>query len=164
MGLSSLTDEIRNAAWESSKIHKVELDLILAMIHVESSGNRYKIRFEKNWSYFKDVDIWAFNRQISENTERISQMHSWGLLQIMGSVARELKFDGDLPELTDNKIGVYYGTMKIKQLQNKYISTLDVVAAYNAGLPKKNASGRYLNQGYVDKVMSALSEIQKGKQ
>lgn len=157
-----IPEPIRAAAWESAKVHKVELNLVLAMIVVESSGNRFRTRFEKNWSYFKDIDIWAFKRQITENTERIMQMTSWGLMQVMGSVARELGFVGDLPELTDTRIGIEYGVKKIVNVQKKYSSATDIIAAYNAGRVVME-NGRYKNQHHVDKVMAALYELSKEK-
>ncbi len=159
-----ISDQVRVAAWEAAQIHKVDFNLLLGTIMVESSGNTYATRFEKHWAYFKDVDIWAFKRRITENTERTMQMMSWGLCQVMGAVARELGFDRDLPELTDPKIGAFYGAKKLAQLSKKHTKLHDVIASYNAGIPKILPDGRYANQNYVDKVVAAMGEIQRGKQ
>lgn len=154
-----ITDQVRAAAWAASAHFNVDLRWILAMIIVESEGNTYSTRYEKNWAYFKDVDIWAHKRRVTDNTERIHQMTSWGLMHVMGSVARELGFDRDLPELCDPIIGAHFGTKKIVQLQKKYSTLEDIAAAYNAGTVVKLPDGRYKNQHHVDKVIKAFSTI-----
>lgn len=79
----------------------------------------------------------------------------------MGAVARELGFDGSLPELLRPENGLLYGAKKLSKLHEHYTSVSDIAAAYNAGHPKIDGiTGRYANQGYVDKVLSALHQFE----
>lgn len=157
-----ISDEISAVIWECSKTFSLDEKLIKAVVLAESEGQPFKNRHEKNWTYFKDVDIWAQKRCVTEITERMNQMSSWGLMQVMGSVARELGFDRDLPELCIPQVGVYFGSMKLRKLSDKYHNPYDMIASYNAGRPVLTSVGHYKNQSYVDKVCSLMREIEMG--
>lgn len=157
-----LTDQVKTSAWECSKTFQVDLNLILAIILQESGGKPFIARYEKNWGYFYKTKEFAKNLRITEDTEMIFQQTSWGLMQVMGSVARELGFIGQLPELTDTRLGVYNGTKKLSLLQAKYPNRFDLISSYNAGSPKKQATG-YVNQSYVDSVTNIYNNIKAAK-
>ncbi len=135
--------------------------LVASIVMVESEGVPEVTRYEPNWRHFKDAEKHSFTSGITEETEKIHQATSWGIMQVMGAVARELKFDGSLPELIDIDKGLYVGCAKLRQLLNKHGSEniKDAIAAYNAGSPQKNQNGSYINQGYVDKVMKFYTEL-----
>lgn len=137
-------------------------DLILAIILTESDGNRFAIRFEPGWSYAKDVKFYADLLGSSLKTESTGQSTSWGLMQVMGTVAREHGFRGWFPELCDEKIGIAYGCRHLAAKRKKYIATLDVISAYNAGMPSKNKDGTFKNAQYVSKVTRLMEELRGG--
>ena len=66
-------------------------EAVYAFVMTESSGNEYAMRHEPHYR-------WLFGQNHSP-TERIGQMTSWGLMQVMGAVAREYGFSGHFPAL-----------------------------------------------------------------
>jgi soluble lytic murein transglycosylase-like protein len=74
----------------------------------------------------------------------------------MGSVLRELKFEGSFLELADPSLAVEYGCKKMNQFLSKYSTLEDAISAYNAGSPRRLKNGTYFNQEYVDKVVSRM--------
>lgn len=142
---------------------KVCPTLIAAIVVEESDGNPWKTRFEPLYSLFTEVDRHAKERIISPDTERVMQGMSWGLMQILGATARApLGFAGDIPALLDPETNLSYGCRYIAWLYGKYAprgTARDkwcepVVAAYNAGSPRRAVSGKWSNEGYVRRVES----------
>lgn len=132
----------------------VEPELVQAIIEVESGGMPYTTRFEPDWRYLLKPELYAQLLRITIPTETMLQQFSWGLMQIMGAVARELGFRGHLTQLCDPETNLHYGCKKLAMLAHRYPNTSDVIAAYNAGHPRM-VQGKYDNQGYVDKVYAA---------
>ena len=93
------------------------------------------------------------------DTELIAQKTSWGLMQVMGTVARELGHRGWLSELCEPERGIYYGCLHLKKLMDRHGNLSDTVAAYNAGSPRRDVNGKYVNQEYVDRFIRVLSEV-----
>jgi len=62
---------------------------------------------------------------------------SYGLAQILVRTARGVGFQGEPAELFDPYKSVLYGGKFIRQLSAKYPDVLDLIAAYNAGFPRK---------------------------
>lgn len=137
-------------------------DLVIAIAETESYFDELACRFEANWKYLVNVEGFARGARISQDTERILQMCSWGFMQVMGSVARELGWKGNLLELTRPELGVKFGCLKLKELMKKYNHQDDVIAAYNAGSPRKTDHGRYVNQLYVNKVRGIYASRKGG--
>lgn len=136
-----------------SNSDSVKHSLLHALARAESSLNPYAARFEPNWSYHYNVGFWAKKLGITRATEHTFQATSWGLMQVMGTVARELGFDRHLTELVNPEYNVIIAIRKLDLLFEKYGKLTDVISAYNQGWPKKNADGTYANQRYVDKVL-----------
>lgn len=89
---------------------------------------------------------------------------SYGLMQMLPATASLLAgraVSGQ--ELLDNPpLAVDLGTQYLAQGLAKYGNTGDALAAYNAGVPRRNAQGQYVNsrgdtkvQTYVDRVLDA---------
>lgn len=132
----------------------VDTNLVLSIAEHESGLNPYVTRYEEKWTYFYKPDLLSNNLGITLATEKIHQATSWGPMQIMGTVARELGYNSYLQTL-----GVYYipaidfGVKKILTLQNKYSDMKDVISSYNQGSPIKDLKGQYKNQDYIDDVL-----------
>lgn len=151
---------------EVSDQENVPKNILAAIIQTESSNNRYAIRFEPHYKYLFKTKEHARDNGITEATETIFQMTSFGLTQIMGAVARELGLKGPIFQLLDEKTNIEYCAKLLKRLASKHKERDDIIAAYNAGSPIKDLKGLYKNQSYVDKVnlyLSAIELVQKGK-
>lgn len=138
----------------------VEPNLALAIICQESHGEQFKNRYEPTWKYLYFPRECASRLGISYATEVVLQSMSWGLMQVMGSVARELGHLGDLGQIFDPTTNVILGCEKLQKLMQTYPLEADWIAAYNAGSPRKTPTGGYVNEAtYVDPVSRYLREL-----
>jgi soluble lytic murein transglycosylase-like protein len=141
--------------------HDIGVDeaLVLAFIWEESKGNTWTPRREPKCKLSWEPVESAKKTGQSFVTELEHQQTSWGLMQIMGYNARSLGFVDPLPKLCLPEVGLTYSCKHLKILLHKYPSIQDVACAYNHGHPEKDASGKYVNQDYVDRVMSYYEEV-----
>jgi len=88
----------------------------------------------------------------SEATEIIMQKISWGLMQVMGAVYRELGYRGWLSEITaDVDAQLMYGCLHLADKIGRH-GLRGGLSAYNAGSPTDK------NRGYVDDVLRFAGE------
>lgn len=123
----------------------VPYPLAVAICRTESGLNPWAVRHEPQYKYFVGDRMSA--------TERMTQGTSWGLMQVMGAVAREYGHVGWLSELCWPDVGLRYGLRHLKRYYDRYKNWPDAIAAYNAGSPRRK-DGKYENQAYVDKVLT----------
>ena len=136
----------------------LEPALIQAVVHAESGGDPWAIRYEPA---FHDRYVKGKIPGISL-TEEIARSTSWGLMQVMGQVARERGFQGKfLSALCDPETGLRVGALHLKRFLDQYGDVSKAVASYNAGSPRM-ADGGFVNQGYVDKVMAEYRRLKDG--
>ena len=152
MDNAELTTLIKSAASRRS----LPWELVYAICQVESSLNPSAIRHEPRYRWL------VGDNETMSPTERQDQMTSWGLMQVMGAVARELGHTGPLSALLDPPTGLFYGCLHLRRFRAKYDIWPDVIAAYNAGSPRRVAGqiGPYVNQSYVDKVLAAWNNLE----
>lgn len=152
MDNTELTTLIKAAASRRS----LPWELVYAICQVESSLNPSAIRHEPRYRWL------VGDNETMSPTERQDQMTSWGLMQVMGAVARELGHTGPLSDLLDPPTGLFYGCLHLRRFRAKYDIWPDVIAAYNAGSPRRVAGqiGPYVNQSYVDKVLAAWNNLE----
>ena len=144
----------------------VPKNLLAAIVQTESSNNRWAVRFEPHYKWLFKTKDHAKDNGLTEATETVLQMTSFGLCQIMGAVARELGLKGPIFQLLDEKTNLEYCAKLLKRLASKHKERDDIIASYNAGSPIKGLNGAYKNQAYVDKVnlyLSAIDLAQRGK-
>lgn len=146
-------------AEQAAVAHALDPNLVKAIITVESSWNPKVSRFEPNWTYFHFPREWASRLGITETTEKTLQALSIGLTQVMGTVAREQGFTGNLSDLFLPEVNLEYGCRKIKSLMRKYADEASVISSYNQGSPRKTEGGHFRNQIYVDKVSAELRKL-----
>jgi len=144
--------KIVQVAEQLAVFNGIESNLVLSIIKAESNFDPYAIRFEPHWKLFVSPEGHANKCRISVETEKILQGSSLGLMQVMGAVARELGHKDNLLHLTRPETAIKYGCLKIKDIMRKFTYLDDVIAAYNAGTPRRNEDGTYKNQAYVTKV------------
>jgi len=150
---------------DAAKAHALPPGLVEAVVGVESGGNPWAFRYEPQY-YERHVAPDASTRAVapcSRDSERQALATSWGLMQVMGATARSLGFQGAfLNALCDPAMGLEYGCRLLARLRDRYKAQggwPGVVAAYNAGSPRKAADGRFVNQSYVDNVARMLGGV-----
>ena len=144
---------------EKSRQADLPPEMILAIIDTESDGNPYAATYHANYSWINMQTKRCYAADCHPNTESVLQRTAWGLMQIMGATARNIGFEGWLTELTIPVINIAIGMKYLAGLSERYLEShgIDgVIAAYNAGSPKKTADGKYRNQAYVDEVKSLM--------
>lgn len=154
-----MTEELKAKIKIAADSESIDPLLLLAVVMTESAGNQFAMRYEPNWRYWANAEGFAVRNKISVETERMLQSFSWGLTQVMGSVARELLFKDELPRLIDPDLNLSLGAKKLKTLTKKHSKLDDAIAAYNAGIPKLRADSKYFNQHYVDRVNKFMKEF-----
>ena len=166
--------------------------LVCALCEVESSWIPWAVRHEAGYKWlidfhrmtlkeaYSDVSLidadqnwWVFEVDVihppgDAHTELLFQQTSWGLLQIMGAVARERGFRGWLTELCDPQVNLEWGCKHLRWMidhNNAYglpdyrITPEDLAAAWNGGT-RVVVDGKYKNQSYVDRAVKAMEGYQ----
>jgi hypothetical protein len=141
---------------------QIDANLALAIAFVESGIDTTKMRYEPDWRYLVNPPKYASLLGITRDTETQLQKFSYSCLQIMGSNARVLGFNGALGLLLQPQLGIQYGCKHLQMLQAKFKTEADIISAYNQGIPAK-INGQYKNQLYVQKVTDRLNFLRKGK-
>lgn len=165
--------------------HALPLSLVLAITEIESSFQIAAFNPEPPYRYLWDIakgtafraltadelvsevppDDFCAPRGVPRDAEWWGQQASWGLMQMMGGVARELGYDGPwLTELVADPmlavdLGCRHLARKVKLFGQDDL--VPAIAAYNAGSPQllADTAGRrvYRNQDYVNKGLAALT-------
>lgn len=159
LNLEEIVSHYGNIAKNISNTQSVQPELILAIIKQESSGVAFTHRYEPAYDYLYMPLRYSQELHITMTSEVEAQKTSWGLMQIMGGVARELGFEDYMPALCIPATNINFGARKLSQLLNKYASLTASIASYNAGSPRKTPQGSYVNQEYVDHVVSYMRQI-----
>jgi len=151
----SAYEQLKDIIAINSSRFNIPIEIICGIISQESSwksdATRYEQKFQKKYIDTKYANF-------SEKWRR-DMATSWGLMQIMGIVARELGFNGEPNELINPQLNIKWGCCKLTSLMRKYTNSLkDVIAAYNAGSPRRDKNGNYVNQYYVNKVLKYATE------
>lgn len=145
-------------------------EIVLAICKVESGLNPHAYRHEPAYPWLWDcaknaplpVSAAVAGRRspppefrapagISALSEWVGQQSSWGLMQVMGAVAREYGFRGHFPQLCFPTDGLALGCRHLAQFQKRFGSGYGwagAVSAYNCGQPK-------LDNPYIAKVAKA---------
>jgi len=140
--------------------------LVLAIIKQESEGKPFAFRYEPDFyqwlvSRVPDPDVFG-PYYISKATELKARSTSWGLMQVMGQVARERGFkESYLTALCDATCGVTYGCKQLSLLLKRYNTLAEAVASYNTGSPKYTNDMQFVNQEYVDNVLNYATLFQE---
>ncbi len=88
--------------------HELEPALVCAVIEQESAWNPWAVRYEPGFLSRYIAPLYTAGKLSA--TEAYTRSMSWGLMQVMGQVAREFGFETDsLPELCDPATGIEFG-------------------------------------------------------
>lgn len=83
-------------------------EIICAICEQESSWNPWAIRYEPAF-YKHYIEPLCERGEVKSPTEATARAISWGLMQTMGQVVRELGFSGRMASLCDPEIGIIWG-------------------------------------------------------
>lgn len=153
--------ELRKIIEEKAIAFEIDPDLVQAFCSVESSYNPAATRYEPG--FYKTYIQPMFAMGGFDVHEAIGRATSWGLMQIMGQVAREKGFKGPFEDLFSPTIGLEWSLKHLRHFIDKYKEMgLDyAIASYNAGSPRHKADGSFVNQGYVEKIHKTLKQIKE---
>jgi len=165
-------DEIENAA----KLYELDPDLVEGLVQVESGGDQTAWNPEGQYRYFWNVATGKPFRKVTEkeisneyppddfpclkgdpDQEWWGQQASWGLMQVMGAVARERGYKApylggllnDVDAALD--VGCKHLGLLLKLVRGDVARAL---AVYNGGM-RGNEKRPLRNQKYADRVMAA---------
>lgn len=170
--------ELRREIVAAAHLRGLQPALVEALVLVESDGNPFAWNPEPHYRYLWDVKRAKPFRPLTAE-ERISevppfdfpclagdkdqefwaQQASWGLMQLMGAVARERGFKGPyLPELCDVPLNLAIGCAHLQGLVLWADGNLQqALGAYNAG---KGGWESEAGQRYADKVLKQMRAIE----
>lgn len=149
----------------SANKYSLDPNVVAAMIMTESNGNTWAFRYEKHTDrYTRHVASHARILLISQDSERMAQMTSWGLMQVMGFKAREMGYEGYLPQLCIPSIGIDIGCKTLKWfLDREKGNYYRAIASYNAGSVRM-VDGKAANEAYVIKVQGFVNQLAEPNQ
>lgn len=168
-------DQIEARVKALAPAHGLDPDFVLAFIEVESGFQPFATRYEPMYVYLQLAALHAERTGVTKITEEVHQKTSWGLMQLMGGVCRELGFKGHMPEVCVVDVNITLGCKKLVACYHRWHPESGkrgtdlilkewsdpVVAAYNAGSPRREAGGQLKNWGYVQKVRAAYLRIKR---
>jgi soluble lytic murein transglycosylase-like protein len=115
-----------------------------------------KWRFDSKATRFEPTCKYYFRFHIpgvTDAEERHDQATSWGLMQVLGVVLRELGYRGILPDILDDiDAQIEYGCRHLLNKISKYGLELGI-ASYNSGSPRYK-NGKLANADYLKKVLN----------
>lgn len=135
---------------------KIRWELLDGIICQESKYDRFAVRYEPKHNEIQLPDKFSKVNRISMTTEVQLQKFSWGLCQIMGTVARRLSFNGPLPQLCEVDTNLTLALKLLEGLRARYRFEDDILCAYNHGSMERKADGTYVVQDYVDSVKALM--------
>jgi soluble lytic murein transglycosylase-like protein len=100
--------EIIELARQIAAEHAIDPALVCAVIEQESAWNTYAVRYEPGFLSRYVAPLYTAGKLSA--TEAYTRSMSWGLMQVMGQVAREFGFkEASLAELCEPDTGVEFG-------------------------------------------------------
>ncbi len=122
-------DQLILIAKRAAEAHQIDPALVCAVCAHESKWNFWAVRYEPAFydRYVKSM--------VLRETEKQTRATSFGLMQIMGQVARELGFGRDyLTELLDPETNVEYGCQKLHHCLDRTAGDVNkALLLYNGG-------------------------------
>jgi soluble lytic murein transglycosylase-like protein len=134
-------NDLQQLVVATAKTHGLDPDLVCAVVEQESAWNTWAIRHEPAF-YARYVAPLGLT-----DTESVARSFSWGLMQLMGQVARELGYAGHLAALCEPSTGVEWGC---RLLANKL---REVNGDVHMGLERWNGGG---NPNYAAEVIARM--------
>lgn len=133
MNTPATQDELIALARKIAAAHHLDAEVICGQIERESTWNRWAIRYEDGF-YTKYIEKMIASHQLADPTEERARAFSWGLMQVMGEVAREMGYTGPLAQLCDPETGIEVGCRALAhKIATNEGSISAALQAYNGG-------------------------------
>ena len=134
------SQQLVTLAGNLAQAHGLDPALVCAVIEQESAWNTWAMRYEPAF-FAKYVASLYTNNKVSA-TEAYARGISWGLMQVMGQVARENGFtDRFLSGLCDPESGIEFGCRVLrKKLDSAKGDTAQGLLLWNGGANSKYAA------------------------
>lgn len=147
-------EELKPAIVSAAARHGLDPAIVFGVCVQESVLDPHAVRYEPRFKYIQRCpDLKPSHCSVL--TEEALQKMSWGIMQVMGAVLREQGYGGWLYLFGTESIDVQLaaGCRHLAMNIKRWGSVEAGIAAYNAGSPRREKSGRYVNQEYVDSVL-----------
>jgi soluble lytic murein transglycosylase-like protein len=130
---SNAPSPLQALARKVAAAHSLDPALVCAVVEQESSWNPWAIRYEP--LFFSKYVVPLYTNNKVSATEAYSRGFSWGLMQVMGQVAREAGFDAlFLSALCDPEQGLAVGCKVLRRkLDAMAGDTTRALLAWNGG-------------------------------
>ena len=141
-------------ATQTARAHQLDPALVCAVVEQESAWNPWSMRYEP--AFFSKYVAPQYTSNKFSASEAYARAFSWGLMQIMGEVAREFGFGGMfLSNLCDPVVGLDWGCRKLaKCLANAQGDVPRALIAWNGGS----------NQYYAAEVQARIPTYRVGQE
>jgi len=110
----STIDARKQLAGKYAAKYSLDTALLCALCDHESSWNPYAARYEPAF-YSRYIQPLLNNGTVHTATEATLRAMSVGLMQLMGEVAREFGYTGDLLRMTDPDTALEWGCRKLRK-------------------------------------------------
>jgi soluble lytic murein transglycosylase-like protein len=149
----------------SAKEFSISPILIASVIQVESAGNTHACRYEPRWKHYpssNEISTLSRTWGASFDTVKVLMSTSWGLCQVIGTVALENGYQDWSNKLCIPEIGIHYGAKILKKKQERYGSDpCKIYASFNAGSVRMTDGGMFINQKNVDHFYKYYRELER---
>ncbi len=137
-----------------SKINGLNPDLVAAICAHESSFNPNVMKYEPTWKYTVNPKPFCKLLHVDSPTEITLQKFSYGLMQCMGSVAREYGFTDYFFKMLQVDNALQYGCKHLKvYLAVNNGDETKAISSYNWGhVEYWPGTSIFKNQPYIDSV------------
>lgn len=143
-------DELIAAAKAAAARRGIDPALVCAVCEQESGWNPWAIRYEPAF-YARYIEPMVLAGRITNATEAQARAFSWGLMQVMGEVAREHGYAGHMAALCDPATGLEIGCLHLaSKLVGASGDVRRALLAWNGG-----ADG-----AYPDEVLARMGKYQ----
>ena len=170
-----ITEEMEECIEKYASKYKLDPKIVFGIVMTESSGRWKATRYEnkyryvwnsvrkepfvlpKGWGDMCPIGFPGLPGVTTPQEEWRLQRTSLGPMQVMGAVARELGFSGDLESL-NGEVGIAYGTKHFSNLHRRFAKLggiKGVISSYNCGQPKPET-----NPEYVSRVLNFSSQYE----
>ena len=150
---STVHPEIIELARRIASAHGLEPALVCAVIEQESAWNPWAVRYEPGFLSRYVAPLYTAGKLSA--TEAYTRSMSWGLMQVIGQVARESGFEEpSLAELCDPATGVEWGCRLLAtRLARAHGDVAAALLAWNGGAnPDYPAEGFARTRNYSSRL------------
>lgn len=146
-------EDMQNLARATAEKYELSPSLVCAVVQQESAWNQYAVRYEP--AFFSRYVAPLYTNNKINATEAYCRGFSWGLMQVMGEVAREFGYEGVLTTLVDPASNLDIGCKVLKHKMDHANGNVE------QGLLAWNGGG---NPDYPAQVIARIPQYEEAQQ